>query len=457
MRLALFALARPTFDVPLATETAARAAAALGADLLGDAALLMDADAVEARIAALAQARPDGVLILQASFCDATMAVRIAEAVDAPLAIWAFPEPRTGGRLRLNSFCGLNLAAHALGLRGRRPGWHVGPPDAAPDLAALLAPPRPTVAPRTARDPAPAAAVAALGDLAGPFGLVGRHPDGFDTCAFDEGEIADRYGATVERVPLDAFFAAARAIDAPRVAALRAETAERLAGLDAMDPEPLDKALRSYAALSDLVAAHGLKGLAVRCWPETFTDYGCAVCGAMARVGEEGAPAACEADMLGALTSRLLQALTGGPAMLTDIVDMDAEDDSAVLWHCGLAPLPFRDPDAPAEAALHSNRVKPLLHQFPLKPGRVTLARLSQAFGERALVVGRGEMLRRPMSFTGTSGVVRLDGGTAAARAALIGGGLEHHVSVAYGDAKAGLESVAARLGLPVLDLDEAA
>jgi hypothetical protein len=46
MRVALFALARPTYDVPLATQTAAEAAASLDAELLGDATLLMDAAAV---------------------------------------------------------------------------------------------------------------------------------------------------------------------------------------------------------------------------------------------------------------------------------------------------------------------------------------------------------------------------------------------------------------------------
>lgn len=28
--------------------------------------------------------------------------------------MWSYPEERTGGRLRFNSFCGINLAAQAL-------------------------------------------------------------------------------------------------------------------------------------------------------------------------------------------------------------------------------------------------------------------------------------------------------------------------------------------------------
>lgn len=459
MRVAVFALARPTFDVPLAEAKAKAALTSLraaGAEPLGGGALAMDAPALEARLGEIAAGpAPEAVLILQASFCDAEMARRIAAAHPGlPLAIWAFPEARDGGRLRLNSFCGLNLAAHALGKTGREIGWRCAPETAPPDLASLFGAPAPAPTLRPARDPAPEAAARALADLAGAVGLIGTRPDGFDTCDFDAPDLKSRFNVDIQPIDLETFFSAAKDIAPARVAALHAETATRLHGLDTLEAEPLDKALRSYAALTDIAEEGGLKALAMRCWPETFTEYGCAVCGAMARLGEDGRPAACEADVLGAVGSRLLQSLAGGPSMLVDIVDMDPGDDSAVFWHCGLAPLDYCDPEARAEAALHTNRVKPLLHQFPLKPGPVTVMRISQARGALALVVGRGEMLRRPMAFTGTSGVVRLAAGTEKARAALIDGRLEHHLSIVYGDVKDGLESVAARVGLPVLDLD---
>ncbi|WP_420349520.1 hypothetical protein [Pelagibius sp.] len=90
----------------------------------------------------------------------------------------------------------------------------------------------------------------------------------------------------------------------------------------------------------------------------------------------------------------------------------------------------------------------------PLKPGRVTVARISQAQSELKMVVGRGEILRRPMSFTGTSGVIRFDCGAEVARRALIDAQLEHHVSITYGDVKSGVEAAAAAADLPLLDLD---
>ncbi|HIC81330.1 MAG TPA: hypothetical protein EYP07_10240, partial [Kiloniellaceae bacterium] len=100
MRIAVFCLARPTFDVDLARQTAETAVASLaagGAEVLGDADLLMDAPAVEARLDIVKDQRPDGVLIIQATFCDAAMTSAIGATLAAPVAIWAFPEQRDGG------------------------------------------------------------------------------------------------------------------------------------------------------------------------------------------------------------------------------------------------------------------------------------------------------------------------------------------------------------------------
>jgi hypothetical protein len=62
-------------------------------------------------------------------------------------------------------------------------------------------------------------------------------------------------------------------------------------------------------------------------------------------------------------------------------------------------------------------------------------------------------MLKRPMAFTGTSGVVRFDSGSRAVLETVIGSALEHHMALAYGDHRAGLEAAAAALKLPVLRL----
>ena len=122
----VLALGRGTFDVPFAEaklEAAFDALERTGAAIVGPRTLLMDGDAVGAALDAMRDAGVTVTLIVQATFTDAAATVRISERHgDRPLAVWAFPEPREGGRLRLNAFCGLNLAAHALGRIDRAPG-----------------------------------------------------------------------------------------------------------------------------------------------------------------------------------------------------------------------------------------------------------------------------------------------------------------------------------------------
>ena len=116
-RIGVLAVGRNTFDVSYAHEIQAEALQALNGldiEIIGTQELLFDADEVAEALAALKRERLDIVLLLQVTFTDASMTMEIARQLDAPLVMWSFPEPRTGGRLRLNSFCGINLAAHAL-------------------------------------------------------------------------------------------------------------------------------------------------------------------------------------------------------------------------------------------------------------------------------------------------------------------------------------------------------
>jgi len=456
------ALARPTFDVPYAEEMARRAFAALeaaGIRTVGPRELLFDRAAAERAVAEIRAGGPiDLLLILQVTFTDATMTVKLAREATTPLAVWAVPEPRIGGRLRLNAYCGLNLAAHALGRAGVPHGWLYAAPDA-PGLAAQLrglATPAVSVPSRAqpvAAGP-DASAERVLESLRGAkITVVGKHPDGFDTCEYDERLLFDIAGMRVETVRLDQLFERARGMDAARVGAVHDDAARQVAGLDAVDAEQLDRSFRVFCALEDVQRDSAAKGLAVRCWPEMFTEYGCAACGPMAMMNEKRVPSACEADVHGSVSQLMLQELAGEPAWMADLVDITADDDTAVLWHCGLAPLSMCDPEAQAEATIHTNRRMPLLHQFPIKPGRVTLARLSRARNETKLMVAGATVVRAPMAFTGCSGTVRFDRPAHEVGRTIMEEGLEHHFALAYGDHKPALRAIAARWGLPVLEL----
>ena len=127
-------LARSTFDVEFAQSKSAQAYALLedcGHRVVGSRELLFDADSAATALDALASEPLDLILVLQVTFTDASMTVVTAQRFDLPVAIWALPEPRLGGRLRLNAYCGLNLAAHALGLNDREFSYLYADPERA--------------------------------------------------------------------------------------------------------------------------------------------------------------------------------------------------------------------------------------------------------------------------------------------------------------------------------------
>ena len=103
------------------------------------------------------------------------------------------------------------------------------------------------------------------------------------------------------------------------------------------------------------------------------------------------------------------------------------------------------------KATIHTNRKKPLLFEFPLKPGKITMMRISKSFNEHKMVISTGEMLERKMAFTGTSGVVKFEKSAEIFLNNLINSGLEHHMALCYGDHREKLEELAFSLKLPIL------
>ena len=290
------------------------------------------------------------------------------------------------------------------------------------------------------------------------LGIVGEHPAGFDSCHLDQAGLREVFGVEVEQIDLKNFFDQVRAVPLEVVATTRQALDLKLKNLADLEQDPLLGSLAVFNALKVLAIENKLDGLAVRCWPEFFTGLGCAACGAMSMLSdgfESGTPipCSCEADINGTLTQLILQWLSDQPAFGTDMVGVDVEKDQIALWHCGLAPLSMADPAQPARGGIHSNRKLPLVMDFALKPGRVTVARISQAGGRLHLIVGKGEILAEPKPFSGTAGVMRLNCRAEKFLDLLIGHGLEHHVSMTYGDYVDVLIAFADLINLPVVEL----
>lgn len=441
-RIGVVAVGRSTFDVEYAKEVFATVWAgleSLPADLVGEKALHFESEPALAAYAAVKAAGIDLLLVLQVTFTDASVCAEIAKSLDVPLVLRTFSEARTGGRLRLNSFCGVNLASHTLSRMGKTLDNVHGAADSAECLDRVF---------ELARAAAVVRKLAASRIL-----VVGDHPVGFDACNYDADMLKSRFGIEAETMPVADFIDSVKALPDSVADAPYARRAKDFPNLGAMDQEATRKSLKVYAALSQRAGNERLDGIAVRCWPEFFTQYGCAACGAIALLNEDRVPGGCEADMFGVVSSLILQWSSGNGAFNTDLVDIDPANDTMVFWHCGQAPIEMADPDVQPEATIHSNRKLPLLSQFPLKPGRITLCRITQGKGKLRMMLAGGEMLKAPLAYSGTSGVARLDVHADVFRRRLLDEGMEHHCSLTYGDHRPVLRQIARYLGLELIEL----
>jgi L-fucose isomerase-like protein len=448
LRIAFLPVLRATFDVALAEEMIRQARESLraaGLHLVEPDQPISDLEQAQESSALMDREPVDLALIFQATFADSSMVTALTEKTDASVFLWAVPEEWTGGRLRLNSLCGINLAGHALTLRKRPYDYAYGSPQDAGIIRKIRA-------------------VAAAGALrrklkTARIGVVGEHPVGMDSCHLDESALQSLFGIRIHRIALDEVFARARAVPAPRLVETRSALDGKLDNLASLEQAPLAGTLSVYHALREIANEEKLDGLAVRCWPEFFTQMGCAACGAMSMLSDgfgaaQPLPCSCEADINGTVTQLMLQWLSDAPAFGTDMVGVDAEKDRVALWHCGLAPLSMADPSAQPQGGIHSNRKVPLVMDFPLKEGEVTLARISQATGALRLVYGHGRMTAEPKPFSGTAGTLQLDCHARSFLDLLMREGLEHHISLTYGDYRRELQAFADLINLPSLRME---
>jgi L-fucose isomerase-like protein len=441
-KIGFIALARPTFDIGLAaqvTRTAWEHLSNAGWSLLGTTDLIMDLSTAQQAVTLLSREELDLVIIFQASFADSSMLLHIAAALPAPILLWATPEAHTGDRLRLNSLCGINLGGHALKLRGRHYDYLYKLPGDRSVIDTII--------------PLAAAGRVIRKLRTASLGVVGEHPGGMDSCYLDSALLHEKLGIKIVKIDLEEVFQRARTVQPARIQTARNELDSKLSNLAELDQVSLKGTLGVYASLKEIAKELKLDGLAVRCWPEFFTDLGCSACGAMSMLTNELIPCSCEADANGTITQMILQWLSSDVSFGSDMVSIDPLADAMILWHCGLAPLSMAEASVQPRGTIHSNRKLPLVMEFPLKQGQVTLARLSRASGELRLVIASGEMIAYPPAFSGTTGALRFTRPVESVLDTILTEGLEHHISLTYGDYMPAIRQVARLLSLPVLEL----
>ena len=395
---------------------------------------LYELEQAQSAAAELTEWGADLILVQTSSFAPGEFIYPFAEQ-SFYLGLWAVPEgpPTEEGGLPFNSFTAANMYNSILGTfhRGyKRPvKWFYGPPgqDLFDDRLAVSI-----------------LALRALVNLRGArIGLIGGVAPGFDNLIIDEGKLFERFKIRVQHIEIDEIIQRAGSIEEALLGSARDTFRNAAAYLDSSQDEALDKSGRVYLAYKDIAETYNLDALAVSCWPRFQSDYQLAVCSVMAMVNAEGLIAACEGDVTSATSMLALKYMSDGNVVtLMDLVTLDEEDQSILLWHCG--------PTAPALADEKGVRMQPLwlfdgyegdpigLHNdLVLRPGKATVMGFTTDF-ERMLVLD-GEFDNTKPSYVGSRGWFRslhLNGESIEVRdlvQTLMGSYFQHHYPVVYG------------------------
>jgi len=378
------------------------------------------------------------LLVQTCTFVDGRFAFSIKNNWDGPLVLWSVDEPQNGDRLRLNSLTGANLLSNTFRSLGITIRYIHGSPSSPDTISEILN---------------YANSLSVIESMRNSnLGIFGRVPPGFHCGEADELTLGRLFGIGVKHFTLPYLFDRAERIP---TASLNEVFDHLKQVIDGVERSPsTEKTVRAYLSLREIIEEENLVGVAVRCWPEFFTDFGGAACGALSQLCEDGFMSACEADINGLVSMIILSKLSGQPSYLGDMVAIDNENNCATFWHCGGGgAYSLAKKGTHPKSILHPNRQQGLSLDFNLKPGKVTITRLNKdPTGYRLLILEGLSIEEGGRHFKGTTVNVRFEGEMKNLLNMIMTNGIEHHYAIGYGHHGRQLREIAEHVGLEILD-----
>ena len=287
--------------------------------------IITEADA-RAAVSFMEAEKIDFLMILNVSYSAGFLVPILYRIRNARVGIWSIPESKQGP-VQFNSFCSNNMyqAINAKYLREEQipVKWFYGAADEARFCRRLSV---------TVR------ALQAIKKLTrSKVALIGGFAPGFYDLYFDERSVFSKLkGIYINRLHEyeEIIHRAEKVTDAqikPYVENMQSEgirMTPNAAKLHAFS-------LKVYLAYRQLIEEYGYDAIAVSCWPKFQNDYRYSVCSVLGMLNDDKIVAACEGDLLSAISMLALQELSGQSTTLMDLAAFDEQDETVLMWHCG--------------------------------------------------------------------------------------------------------------------------
>jgi L-fucose isomerase-like protein len=360
----------------------------------------------------LALAHVDAVVCISGTFHLGHLVLELRRENPVPFLLWALPElPYNGGKIRLNSVCGLNLDASNL-YKSEVDDYYACVQDKI-DMDWIDA-------------------VRICRALKGArIGIAGFRADGFFNVGVQDNQVYGALGALVDHYELDEIYR--QTIDDNDLAVRKKQLAE-IFDTSGITAAQAGKTAELAEKLARFYRERRLDALAIRCWPEFARDYGISPCAAMSLLQSEGLIMACEGDVDGALSMIAHRAAGAETPFLFDFSQVDFAENHALFWHCGVAPCNLWDGRCVRALDTYFAGGKGVTADFVLKDGGLSALRIDSARGEYRMFIQKARAVPMEKLLRGTYMKVLFDRPVKEVLDLVINNGLAHHSSAVYGD-----------------------
>jgi L-fucose isomerase len=222
--------------------------------------------------------------------------------------------------------------------------------------------------------------------------IIGGKTMGMMTSAVDFSQMKDIFGTEIEHVDMLRLYLTAEKVTAKKVKAKMGWAKKTFGAINVSDAI-LEKSVRLYLAMKELMESDGYAFGGFKCQPEFIDNY-VSGCMAISWLINEGTMISCEADMNAAFTMRILHLLSGQPVLFADVNDLDMNTGVLRLVNCGtmatdLATSP-KDVNWNPQYE-YMGKAGGACPTFCCKEGLVTLARLARVGGEYVMQIANGQ------------------------------------------------------------------
>jgi L-fucose isomerase-like protein len=416
IRIGVVCIARKTFDYLAASEIYKKIQNELKSienvkwEFIYD--LVIEIEDAQASARNLFSKEIDGLVCISGTFALGNLILELNKIIEKPILLWGLNElPYDGGKIRLNSICGINLNASNLYKAGVKKyhvviGNHIDENwlDAIRILKVF----------KTAH-----------------LGIIGSRAKGFFNLDVDELDLYKKVGILIDHYELQEIFDFK--ID-KKFVDKRISQIKSIFDISDINEKQLEKVAELIVKFDNFINYYKLDALTVRCWPEFALEFGISPCAAMSILQSENIILTCEGDILGSLSMLAHKVIGAETPFLADFSQVNFEKNFMLLWHCGVAACNLWDGECKRSLDSNFANGKGVTADFVMKSGEISLLRFDYAPGEYRIFLQKATGIPMKKELKGTYVKIKFEEDVKLVLNKIINNGIAHHISVVYGD-----------------------